>query len=606
MEAPKAAKNLKLALVGLDPPIAISDFDNYTGTLVIPVAECGLREGAILTNDGKALWGGIVRINEDGSFDLCVSPAAAAVKDEVIPWKDLPPFFTVFDGGYESLGQEGVNTLLDDLITFHDLVKVRCHFELNGKQESITGKWGDQENLKTLSEILIDWNFKEKLVPEQLLLLEVELFETVYFVIAINEESDNEGVVLSLTSHFYQQRNRIGRRIPIEPVEIDGLKILEVSDFGMKVSSQVIPSSEASELKIEINDYQLSFGITYRRMVSPEEIQMGLFIQDHSPEARKVWQGFLLKHQYPLLRYRDTHDYKNLFKLYQDTGYIDEELELLIKKFQKKMIDEWTNVDSVGPSLGASIIGVDENVPVCTIGVTKAMGKLWSAQAAAAINNPKFLPFTRSMYSWRTRFILQQNDATHHIAFFLKDKPFLNRFFRKFLITRNKDERDLIVWEEWFHNTAIQDDEVKIKSNAISKDQKALETITRGSIQVSSFIKILGESTEVVQNKNHLIVVRGRPFIHIAQYFNCIFLNSSSSLDISFSEFFEIPAFVILSEEPLTKEQQEQLTSKGFSVLGGYEEVTWACPYALLPSFLQNSLKSLEQMVKKYDDKRVA
>ena len=599
METPKTAKNLKLALVGLDPPIAISNFDNYSGTLTGPLAESGLREGAILTNDGKALWGGIVRINEDSTFDLCVSPAATAAKEEVIPWKDLPPFFTVFDGGYESLGQESVNTLLDDLITFNDLVKVRCHFELNGKQESVSGKWGDQENLKTLSEILIDWNFSQKLAQEQLVLLEVELFETVYFVIAINEESDDEGIVLSLTAHFYQQRNRIGRRIPIEPIEIDGLKILEVSDFGMRVSSQAASVAETGELAITINGYQLSFGITYTKKVSPEETQMGLFIQDHAPDARKAWQDFLLKHQYPLLSYRTQDRHEDLFNLYDTTGYTDQEMKLIFDAAKKEICNEWNDVDTVGPFLGGTVMGYQDNLPVASIGVSRASGGLWMAQAAAVINKPEFLKYTRSMYSWRTRFILQQIDGSFHLAFFLKNKPFLNRFFRKFYLIKSKSEQCPIIWEEWFHYAAVK----SINSGRVltMKEEHAREVqINKANYCDSKLTAILSQNGCTVESKENSIIIKGRSYAHVDQYLNSIIINSDSDLSPALDAFKDVSVFIALSQDELTADQLKFLLERNYDVSGGYEEISWACPRFLLPEFLQNSLRALEHMTRKY------
>ncbi|MBS1960090.1 MAG: hypothetical protein JST80_11495 [Bdellovibrionales bacterium] len=599
MESPKTAKNLKLALVGLDPPIVISDFDNYSGTLSSSVAEPGLREGAILTSDGKALWGGIVRINDDRTFDLCVSPAANAAKDEVIPWKDLPPFFTVFDGGYESLSQESVNTLLDDLITFNDLVKVRCHFELNGKQESVSGKWGDQENLKTLSEILIDWNFSQKLVPEQLVLLEVELFETVYFVIAIHEESDHEGIVLSLTSHFYQQRNRIGRRIPIDPIEIDGLKILEVSDFGMKVSSQATRAVGAEELRVTINGFQLLFGVTYKKKVSLEETQMGLFIQDHSPEARKAWQGFLLNHQYPLLSYRTQDRHADLFNLYDTTGYTDQEMKLIFDAAKKEICNEWNDVDTVGPFLGGTVMGYHNSLPVASIGVSRASGGLWMAQAAAVINKPEFLKYTRSMYSWRTRFILQQIDGSIHLAFFLKNKPFLNRFFRKFYLIKSKSEQCPIIWEEWFHYAAVR----SINSGRIltMPEEHAREVeINKSTYRNSKLTAILSQNGCPVESKENSILIKGRSYAHVDQYLNSIIINGDSDLSPALDAFKDVSVFIALSQGELTTDQLNFLLERNYDVSGGYEEISWACPRFLLPEFLQNSLRALEHMTRKY------
>jgi hypothetical protein len=549
----------------------------------------------------------VVNLLADGSFDLCVSPTLGAAKDEVLRWKDLPPFFTIFDGGYDSISRDKVNELLEDLIAFHELVSVRCHFELNNKSHSVRGKWGDQENLKTLSEILIDWDFNQKLEPQQLVLIEIELFETVYFVIGIYEESDQEGVVLSLTSHFYQQRNRVGRRIPIDPIIIDGFKILEVSDFGMKVSAMANLVDGKDEISLVINDYALPFGITYRKTISSEEHHLGVYILDHSPEARKAWQGFLLEHQYPLLRYRKPTDYNNIWSLYSKTGYLIDEVELIENLFREKVNDEWTFVDSVGPACGATVLNMGSDGPIATIGVTKAFGGFWAAQSAAVIDSPDNLKFTRSIYSWRTRFILQQIDSRYHLAFFLKNKPFLDRFFRKFYLSRDEKTRESIVWEEWIFYSVIKTPSPQNKISNSSIDHN--RTINPALLESSKYIALLKSDLHedvTVNNGPNYFVLNARPFIHIAQYFNVAFTNQHTDVRELQRIFANQPAFTILSSTALDKSALEIISGKETSVIGGHEEVTWACPRQELPNFLQNSLKSLEIMIRKYSSRTAA
>ncbi len=590
------AKNLQLALVGLDPPIEILNFDNYSGELVSSEISSGRREGAILTSDKKVLWNGIVQINEGGTFDLCVSPTSSTEKDEVILWKDLPPFFTVFDGGYESLSQENISTLLDDLITFHELVKVRCHFTLNDKHESINGSWGDQENLRTLSEILIDWKYPEKLQPEQLVLLEIELFETVYFVIAINEENDDVGIVLSLTSHFYQQKNRVGRRIPIDPIEINGLKILEVSDFGMKVSSNELSHTGLSEIEVVINNYRLLFAITYSKKVSSEEIQMGLFIQDHSPEARKAWQGFLLKHQYPLLQYRDEMDQQNCWNLLEKSGYFGDAVGTMVKSAKEDVLYEWKYSDSSGPNVGITVLGIDQESKeaIATIGIARASKNAWVAQAAATIDNPKYLAFTESMYSWRTRAILQQVDGEFHLAFFDTEKPFLDRFFRKFYLTRNESEKSYISWSEWFAHYLTSD--FVLESN---QKVKSLES----SATVEMIAKILDESS--ILQTEFGFELHARKHLHIAQLLSSIWNvtdDFSQYLNGCKAYFSEGHRFILV----MNKFGFDPRLESRMGVVKYTKKTVWTCHRVLQPKFLQNSLKSLEIMNRKYGRKVVA
>ncbi len=611
MRSLKAIQNSKLGIVGFNPPVSIVAFENYSGTLDQHNFGAGLREGFIQSDEGKIVWSGILHINEDSTFDLCVKPNGEN-EIEVVKWKDLPPFFTVFDGGYEPLVFEKVNELLDDLIEFGELVQVRCHFESNEKYQSISGKWSNQENIKALAEIFIGFETNTGLLDQQVVLIEFELFETVYFAIAFHEESFDDGIIISLTSHFYQQRNRIGRRIPIEPIEIDGFTILEVSDFGMKVSVNSSHAPDTARFQIKIHDYGLEFGVVYRRNLSTDETIMGLHLEDYSPDARKAWQSFLMVHQYPLLQNRKPENHDDIWKLLDESGYLantrksvedrsSTAIEEIVKINKSSIEREWHFVDASGPGMGQTVIGYSNEQPVCTIGVSKAFGKVWTAQTAAMIDKPELMPFTRSVYSWRTRFILQQPDADYHLAFFLKNKKFLDRFFRKFLITRSVDDQEKIVWDEYFFYWLIEGSEHGLTG------MKTGEPANGGL--VNQFLKLKNALTEgempgeLTVNDNTLNI-SCRPFTHMAQYLNSVItcVSQPENLDDILAK--KAPVTVLATKSPFDFETVS--LPKSIGVFGGHEEVIWVAPRSLLPDFLQNSLKALEAMSRKYSSRRVA
>ncbi len=598
MIEPKTIQNLKLRLNRMNTDLPILAFDNYSGVFEGREIEKGEYQAEISNEIHGLLWSGIVQVAENGVFDLCVAPNGSDVS-EILRWRDLPHFFSVFDGGYTSISEEKISELLDDLVTFRTLVKIRCHFELNGEQQSINGIWGDQESLKSLSEIFVGIESSIKLQPQQLVLLEIELFETVFFVVSVHEEGFEDGLILSLSAHFYQQKNRIGRRIPIHPIKIGEFSILEVSDFGMRVSAPLSIAQNDKEITLKLSDHPLRFGVVYRTLHSDSDQCLGLQLLDHSQDARKTWQAFLLAHQYPNLTYRTPEKHEDLFRLYEATGYTDQEMALIIAKAKDQIISEWKNVDSIGPALGAMVIGYEGGKPVATIGVSNAAGSVWMAQAAAVFNQPEFMGFTRAMYSWRTRYILQQIDGKVHLAFFLKNKPFLNRFFRKFYLKKQSQATNSILWEEWFHYAAVRTEETG--KNLIMKEEHPPEApINPTSYRDSKVFGILSENGCLVEACEDSVLVRGRQFAHIDQYLNSVLINAQTNLLSSIDKFKSDAVFIILSENPLTEQQIVDLTQSGFDVSGGYEEVSWACPRAILPEFLENSLKSLEIMVRKY------
>ena len=596
---------MKLVLSDINEEIFILDFDGNQGNLSIEIPS-GTREANIIDSDNNIIWSGPI-VTEKNKIALCVSSKGEESANEVISWKELPPFFSVFDGGYNSLDNNQIGLLLDDLITFHDLVSVKCHFEIDGQKHSIKGKWGEQEGLKELSEVLIDWSFNQTLKKDQLILLELELFETSYFVIGMNAESDEVGVVVGLTAHFYQQKNRVGRRVSVEALIIDDLNIIEVSDYGMKVS--VVKGGRIGSNNIYVkfsSDVTIEFEVVYRRSEENCDI-LGLKRLNCEGQALTLWQKLLLKYQYPLLRYREEKDYQKIWALYKNAGYLTGELAIIFEKCKEEIDREWRFIDDHGTSIGTAVVGEDNGDIVASIGVTKAMGGLWSAQAAAVLDKPEYLSFTRAMYSWRTRYILQQKNSEYHLAFFLKDKIFLDRFFRKFYLKLSDVHRQKVIWEEWTFYSVIKgvSDLSEIETDYKTDEKRSINAV---SIRDSRFVTLLKNSAakEDVLTDENAFIIKARPYIHIAQYFSSAFISEKCELQKVVKEFNDINAFSLLCEKRLSISKIEELKALNLILIGGHEEVTWACPREYLSDFLTNSLKSLEVMTRKYAPKRVA
>jgi hypothetical protein len=81
MKPAKGIQQLKLGIVVLDPPVSIESFDNHSGKVEEARLGTGLKDGIIQSEDGRTVWAGTVHLNEDRTFDLCVTPIGANAEE---------------------------------------------------------------------------------------------------------------------------------------------------------------------------------------------------------------------------------------------------------------------------------------------------------------------------------------------------------------------------------------------------------------------------------------------------------------------------------------------------------------------------------------------
>lgn len=577
------------------PPALVTQFDGSSGHFDGPSIKVGLNEGTIFTTDNKPLWSGLIYINSEATFDLCVAQNNGNLV-ELFRWNELPPFFTVFDGGYESLSNEKVSILLDDLITFNVLVKVRCHFHFQTFSKSLPGRWTTQEGLKEISEIFIALDTKQQFLSNQLILVELELFETVYFFVGIYECTIDDGIIVSLTSHFYKQQNRVGRRIPIEPISIGDLKLLEVSDFGLKVSKATTLSEEETTLTILISQTEILFQIVYKKVINEKEMYLGLKLLDFSKKARKSWQEFILQYQYPLLAIRNQSYHDQVWELLEEAGYFKDIVGEMVLRSKEKIQKEWKIIDSNGPDYGTSVISKDDsgNV-VATIGVSRVSQNVWVAQAAAMLDKPELLAHSGSVYAWRTRNILQQVDGEYHLAFFAANKPFLDRFFRKFFLNCSENDKQFISWTEWIpHYIFLDSSKIDAHKNVEVEPFPPNLNLFNGKHEAGIQCIKIGKITVFIS----------RPHQHLAQFLSSSWSEEQETLESILPTLSILYAMGNDMVVVMTKLPLEGKSNSSHQIYQAPPEVMWTCKRELLSDFLSNSLRSLEIMNRKYGHKK--
>jgi phosphoribulokinase len=587
----------------------VKTFDGTSGLVVKsddwkcdPTVEAELL---IQLDNLQPIWSGIIQWEANGNdieFSMCVKPSRANQSSETIKWSEVPRILNVFDGGYSPLSIEEVGQLLDDLITFHASVRSRAHYEKDGMLFSIDCNFGDQESLKELSEVILDWQQSSNLPSvNQVVILDLEVFELSFFVLGVVAESDSDALIVQLTDHIYSQKKRSGRRIPVSETLVDGYKVLEVCDIGMRIkSTSTNLSTVGSEINLTLSSNNaVRFKVVHSRLTT-EGSELGLVVADFRPEARKVWQGFLLRHQYNLLQYRTPEEHEGTWNLLKETKYFDVVFRSEVETLKPSILKEWSLVDSVGPSVGACVLGSESGRLVSTITVSRASSNVWVAQAAAMIDKPEFLPYTRSTYGWRTRFIIQQPDGGFHLAFFKRDKPFLDRFFRKFYLQQGGVNTEDLTWTEWKYYA-----QYNLNPGTALMDAPSLEP--HSVLATEPLLKVLreqqGADTPRVADFGGITVVSGRPYLHLCQYFSSIWISPSfdgTQINLNAVPFGDDNKTYAIR----TAREDDQSQISMFKNFGAIQdsgwEVVWLCGRKLLPLFLSNSLRALEIMVRKY------
>lgn len=606
-------KNGKLALYLRDSAktLDVIEFDGAMGcaTGLVNEVPTGLQEGELrlLSKLDEMVWTGLldVRATEGFiTFHLCVKPRSKDCDDDVIRWNSVPRIFSVFDQGYSPLSSEDVGRLLDDMVTFHQIVRAKVHFELAAKPVSVECQFGEQDSLRELSEILLDWRHEgPHPVAGQIVIIQLELFEVTYFILTLAEEADSTTLIVSLTDHVYCQLQRVGRRVPVSGTSLNGDRVLEVCDHGLRIHwTRQAPPNVGEMLPLEFgNGIILKFSVVHT-LPCDDGVELGLNLIDYSPEARKAWQTFLLPHQYSLLAFRKTEDHEKLWEHLERTKYIDLCFGDMGRDLKNEIMAEWQHVDAAGPYLGACVIGRNGSDEIATIAVSRVSDDVWVAQTAAMKDDPNNLAYTRCVYGWRTRFILQQPDGKYHVAFFVRDQPFLDRFFRKFYLQQGGKNSELLSWTEWKYYLQF------LQTNLEYPEERSREA-PAASLSSDPLLRLLRSQKAAFAPKvadfGTSTFVNGRPYLHMCQYFSSLWIDPSESDPPKIGSASEAKFYAIRTAREDDTTQLTSLAPLGEIHPSGWE-VVWICERRLLPLFLSNSLRALELMVRKYGIRSVA
>lgn len=591
-----------------------SDFNGYCGLFVssntnltssrLDSIFCELK----LKGQNYSFWQGecLIKKNHDQKYQF---ELAIKTRDgHLLTWQSLPDLLSIVDGGYEHLSTNEVSRLLEDLCDFSEIISGQVFF---GSRHQDTFQYPckvKMEDISTTDAILIEFSLdiNVQLINNSPIILTVDLFETTFLLVGFLECADNNLFVFTLTHHIYRDRRKSGRRVLAAPIITEYGEIVEISDFGFRLKQPVNANFEndLSEITIKLPNYSLPLlcKVVYIEKKEGRDQFLGCKISDLK-EFRNLWIHFLLNYQYPYLRFRKEEDQVNYKKLLYDSGYTSENMREFEKMTSEEVNAEWRFIDEKCPEKGAVVIGIDKKNFVATIGVSRVGESNWSAQVMAALTEPEFIPHVRSVYSWRTRFILQQKG--NHIAFFQRDKPFLDRFFRKFFLQEGDGEEKNLIWEEWKLFTVLvtekkKTDGVFIEDNRNQFKPALIEHIAQDYSAEESLNLSVGSTKDY-----HFI--KGRPYLHLCQYFTSAWLNekpTKKTLNEIFQHLGDQNIYTIRTKNDC--DIQDLYLPEKYNVIDDGWDVVWICKNNLLSKFLSNSLRSLEIMNRKYGIKKTA
>jgi hypothetical protein len=600
------SSSLTLKIPELDCSLQIRDFDGCSGTLVKKIDNLPSKhtyQAEICANEqSKPIWFGDIRLqsNDSSIFNLLIRANGEHSSD--LNWSALPKVLSVFDGGYRPLLKEEAERLLTDLIDFHHLIKCKVHYQTNGNENYFDAVFTQQENLKTLTEVLVqivDSSPDLALAEVEIFVLELELFETTFFLVTVLEEQEDDLLIFRLTNHFYGNTKREGRRIHLgnRDIKIPEGRLLEVSDFGVKIETQLTPFELGTSVSLTIGEAKLRF-----LCIFSANNTAGLKLIDHSTAARKYWQSFLLPFQYPNLIARNPNLHETTWNLFGEAGYfkLPNGVGELVENNREVVFQEWNRVDSIGPDEGTTVIANNNGSSIGTIGVNRVNHGIWLSQALATSKDPRYIDHTRSLYAWRSRVIIQQNDGQWNLAFFSAKKAFLDRFFRKFLLLLREDESHLASWEEKHHYYLLP--------------AAGLETGPRAEIKptkcTSKFLQEFSNFETSAVQMQHLgksLALFSPPHLSLAQMLTSLWAENFNSTDVS--EFAKIASenghsfASLFFDNPIENGNPE---TEEYRTVGGQPFVVWMCARSLFPKFLANSLRAFELMHTKYGSQEVA
>ena len=562
-----------------------------------------------LADSDEKLWAGRVNLKKISTtffFEMLIS---AENTDDHISWSEVPQILSVFDGGYTNLHADGASAALSDLIEFNELVSCKIHYGESYKNKIETAKLSNQDNLKTLSEVLfISQNSDPK--PKGIVaLIELELFEITYFFVSVLNEQDENLLIFSLTQHIYTQTNRFSKRTALSEkhrIKTSLGEILEISDFGMKIQTDSESVFPGGKISIEIKGLPIPFQVIYVTSDNPNALNSaGLYLHEDSPEIRNVWQSLLLEATYPLLsrRSESNNGREKCWDLLKESGYFRDYVGEMVASNKSSVYREWEIVDENGPHLGSCVLGFHNEQAVATMGVSRVAGTVWTAQAAAVIDRPEYLDFTRSIYSWRTRTILQQKDGDFHLAFFSANKPFLDRFFRKFFLKHESTSSE-ISWTEWIFGFLSRENGAT-EADAQSHEKKSF---LYGDVEPFHTLMLDTENNINPSYTKNTVALHARPHQHLAQFLSSVWCMEKYTSDELKNQIASFPREISQITVFFEKENSawKEISELSNLVVSKEKEVVWICKRRLLPSFLSNSLRSLEQMSRKYRPKNAA
>ena len=175
---------------------------------------------------------------------------------------------------------------------------------------------------------------------------------------------------------------------------------------------------------------------------------------------------------------------------------------------------------------------------------------------------------------------------------------------------KGKNTETYITWDEW--NMYVAKNTCSLES-AISDDKLSQPEPCDNpfySQKLFERFKNAGNPTLSMSFLNGSILAANLPHLHMTQYLTSVWLHPTQVLakeDVNKLFNNKHPFFSIYSPVENDEKIIEPFKSNpDFKLIREDWHVVWTCHRKLLPMFLQNSLRSLEIMNKKYGDKNVA
>lgn len=595
--------------------LPITQFSGIDGIATLPPdappavskINSSLRAEIQINQSDRILWSGFVHTNTSTTcihFQLLV----CSNQGDLLDWSSIQSFASIADGGYEALNSEAIGRLLNDILDFPDVTKSNAF---------VADKFGriaipcitHMERVATTDALILevqDNNNLAKLSGELPILLAIELFEITYILVGFIDETEGNQAVFLLTSHIYRDKRSAGRRYLTPSIKYGDIEIVEVSDGGARLRiNREIPYALGEDISINVKEIgNISFHVVHSKTQQKNIHDVGAVVAK-TRESNNNWIRFLLSVQYPSLHFRKQDDHESYARFLEEMEFTTSNVAELTQMTKPMIEQEWSLIDSHCPEFGATVLAKDKNRIVGTFAVTRVGTNAWNSQVLVTTKEPAHLKHTRALFSWRTRFIIQQMNGDYNIGFFSRDKGFLDRFFRKFYLQDKDTAAHPIVWDEWL-----------LYSHFLPKPLPKVPIDESGHIANTSPLSPLFTIVNVTDNHEtsprqivigNIRFLIGRPFQHICQYWTSAWTVEEFTQDIAKScqsALGHQQVYAIRTKTPIDL-QTTPLSESGKTIDDGWD-VIWICHRSRLIRFLSNSLRSLELMHKKYGGQSVA